>query len=156
MIDKRCNQNKQKKMEIKDGSDFKEKIKVAYDQWAGSNFSDEWMIEFENKWISEIRTRDFIKLLKDKKNLNDIEYKKKERKMIKEIREIERMVERIMTSFRAEVEAFEKRDLEVDRVEYECPICGAAAIPNRYKYEELDHGIGNGCEKCGSTTFNLN
>lgn len=109
MIDKRSNQYEKKQLIIKDGADLKEKIKVAYDQWAGSNFSDEWMIEFENKWVSEIRTQDFIELLKDKKNLNDKEYKKRERKIIKEIREVERMLESIMADFRAEVEAYEKK-----------------------------------------------
>lgn len=150
MIDKYSNQKKQKKMEIKDGADFKEKIKTAYDRWSESDFSDEWITTFESQWYSESRTWDFIKLLKSKKDLSEKEYAKKERKMIKKFEETEKAIEMMWLTMQAEEEAFERAGIEEGRVEYECPICGGTAVANRYMYGGRYHGLGSGCETCGS------
>jgi hypothetical protein len=150
MINNQYNQNKQKKMEISDGEEYKEKIKNSYTKWSENGFSDEWITAFENKWYSESRTWDFIELLKAKKDLSEIEYEKKERKMIKKYEEREKAYKNLLLTMQAEEEAFEKAGIEEGRVEYECPICGGTAVANRYMYGGSYHGLGSGCETCGS------
>jgi hypothetical protein len=150
MLNKQYNHNKQRKIEIKDGADYKEKIKNTYAKWSENDFSDEWITEFEKKWYSETATWDFIDLLKAKKDLSAKEYEKKERKMIKKFEESEKLFKETLLTMQAEEDAFEKAGIEEGRVEYECPICGGIAVANRYMNGGSYHGLGSGCETCGS------
>lgn len=84
MKDKNNNRKQQKPLEIKEAEDFKEKIKVAYDEWAQNGFAEEWIIEFKNTWSPDTNHFIFIELLKAKKELNENEYSEKEQKEMKD------------------------------------------------------------------------
>jgi len=136
-------------IQIKDAEDYKEKIKIAYDKWKENEFSEEWFKWFESTWRPETNVFRFIELLKAKKTLREVKYRKKENKTIAEFEGTLQIIEKVLLVMEAEEEAFEKAGIKEGRVEYICPICGGKAIANRYTFNGSYHGLGSGCPTCG-------
>jgi len=60
------------------------------------------------------------------------------------------VIAKMLKSIQAENKAFEDAGITEGTVTYTCPICGDEAVGNRYLYEGSHHGLGSGCEKCGT------
>jgi len=59
-------------------------------------------------------------------------------------------INKMMECFKAENKAFDDACITEGTVTYTCPMCGSEAVGNRYLYEESYHGLGSGCNTCGT------
>jgi hypothetical protein len=141
---------KREEFTIKDGADCREKIRLYYSTWQENGFSEEWLKSFKERWRTSSYVWDFIKLMRDKRELSDDKYKAKEKRAIKKFKEMNSAVENLLLVMAAEEEAFKKAGIKEGRLEYECPICKGTAIVNRYMHAGSYHGLGSGCPTCNS------
>lgn len=134
---------------IKDIDDYKRKLDIAYQKWQKTNFSEQWIENFENYYSPSTNLWNFVKLLRARKKLPEEKYKKLEEKIFKDFEEIEKILLDTLKVFKAEEEAFRKAGIKEGKVTYTCPLCGGTAVAVRYKYGGRYHGLGSHCPNCG-------
>jgi hypothetical protein len=149
MKDKYYNWKERRALYIEDGHDYKEKIRIVYEKWQDNGFTEEWIEVLKDRWFPSSTINNFIRLLKSKRILSEIEYLEMEAAEIKDFERLLKDFKEFDMVCKAESEAFEKAGIDEGRVEYTCPICGGIAVANRYKFGGRFHGLGSFCPGCG-------